>query len=393
MNTDEYIDQGEKYLMHTYSRFPVVIDRGKGVFLYDTDGKKYLDFGAGIGVSALGYGDERLSTAIKEQADNVIHTSNLYYNKPQITAAEKLTKASGMEKVFFTNSGTEAVEGAIKTAKKYAYDRDSHANHEIIAMSGSFHGRTLGALSVTANEHYKEPFMPMIEGVRYAKFNDIESVKSKVTDKTCAIILEPIQGEGGIHEADQKFMEDVRKLCDDHDILLICDEVQCGMGRTGNMFCYMRYGITPDIVTCAKALGCGVPVGAFLASKKCAGSLSPGDHGSTYGGGPIAMAVVNKVFDIFKEDNILEHVVDVGGYLQEKLDEIVLEKTSVSIRRGTGLMQGLELKVPVLDVISKALDKGLLLLSAEGNTLRFLPPLIIEKNHVDMMISILRECL
>ena len=285
MEKEKYITRAEECMFHVYNRFPVVFDHGEGVYLYDTDGKKYLDFGSGIGVMALGYGNKAYQDALKEQVDKLTHTSNLYYHLPMIEAAEKMTKLSGMDKIFFTNSGAEAIEGAIKVAKKYAFKRDGHAGHEIIAMQHSFHGRTVGALSATGTDHYREPFYPLMGGVKFANFNDLKSVEDAMDEKTCAILMEPIQGEGGIYPADASFIEGVRKLCDQHDILLIFDEIQCGMGRSGRLFAYQKYGVKPDILTSAKALGCGVPVGAFLVTNRVAeNSLEPGDHGTTYGG-------------------------------------------------------------------------------------------------------------
>ena len=325
----------------------------------------------------------------------MIHTSNLYYNLPLADAAEKLVKASGMDKVFFTNSGTEAIEGAIKVARKYAWLKDKRTDHEIIAMNQSFHGRSLGALSVTGNAHYQEPFKPLIGGIRFADFNDLESVKAQITDRTCAIILETVQGEGGIYPADPEFLKGVRKLCDEHDILMILDEIQCGMGRTGSMFAWQDYGVMPDVMTCAKALGCGIPVGAFVLNRKTAeNSLVPGDHGTTYGGNPLACAAVSKVFDLFEEQKIVEHVREIAPYLEEKLDALVEKYDSAAARRGKGLMQGLVIKgKPVGEVISKAMEHGLLVISAGSDVLRMVPPLVIEREHVDEMISILEKCL
>ena len=393
MTTQEYMELGDKYFVHTYNRYKIVMDKAKGVYIYDADGKKYLDFASGIGVASLGYGNKKYTEAIKSQVDKIMHTSNLFYNEPAALAAEKLVKASGLEKAFFTNSGAEAIEGALKMAKRYAYDRDGKSDHEIIAMGHSFHGRTMGALALTGNEHYQKPFGPMISGIRFAEYNDLDSVKALVNDKTCAIILEPVQGEGGIYPADKEFIEGIRKICDEKDILMICDEVQCGMGRTGKMFAFQNYNVKPDIIASAKALGCGVPVGAFVAGKKCCNSLVPGDHGTTYGGNPLVTSAVNAVFDIYEEENILENVKTVGAYLEEKLDEMVSENENIVLRRGKGLMQGLVLKTPVGDTINKAIEKGLLVISAAGNVLRLLPPLIITKENVDEMINILKECI
>ena len=387
-----YIDEAEKALLHTYNRYQVVFEKGDGVYLYDTDGKKYLDFVSGIAVFALGYHNKEYNDALKEQIDKIIHTSNYYYNLPAIEAAKKLTKISGMDRVFFTNSGAEAIEGAIKTARKYAYLKDGSTDHEIIAMNHSFHGRTMGALSVTGNPHYREAFEPMIGNIRFAELNDFDSVTEQVTDKTCAIIFETVQGEGGIHPATEEFMRRVRALCDERDILLILDEIQCGMGRTGEMFAWQRYGIKPDVMTTAKALGCGVPVGAFLMTEKVgAHSLAAGDHGTTYGGNPLACAAICKVIELFDKHSILNNVREVGGYLESCLDKVAGEFDCVKTRRGIGLMQGLVLDRPVGDIITKAMDKGLVLINAGTDIIRFVPPLVIDRQNVDDMIAILRE--
>ncbi len=390
----EYIDEAERDLLHTYNRYQVVLDKGEGVYLYDLDGKKYLDFCAGIAVFALGYHKEAYNNALKEQIDKLIHTSNYYYNVPAVEAARKIKKVSGMDRVFFTNSGAEAVEGAIKAARKYAYLKDGRTDHEIIAMNHSFHGRTFGALSVTGNPHYREAFEPMIGNIRFADMNDFDSVLSQVNDRTCAIILETVQGEGGIFPAEESFLKSLRALCDEKDILLILDEIQCGMGRTGYMYAWQRYGVKPDIMTTAKALGCGVPVGAFLMTEKVAAhSLTAGDHGTTYGGNPLACAAVEKVLDLFEEEHIIEHVREVAPYLEEKLDELVRDYAFIEARRGAGLMQGLVFDRPVAMVINKALENGLILINAGTSIIRFVPPLVITKENVDEMIGILRRCL
>lgn len=394
MNKQEYIDTAEQELLHTYNRFSLVLDHGAGVYLYDTDKKAYLDFAAGIAVCALGYSNEAYKNALKDQVDKLLHTSNLYYNVPTIEAAKKALKASGMDRIFFTNSGTEAIEGAIKAAKKYAYTRDGHAGHEIIAMKHSFHGRSIGALSVTGNAHYQEPFAPLMPGVKFAEYNNLESVKELVTDKTCAVIMETVQGEGGIYPADPAFIEGVRRLCDEKDILLILDEIQCGMGRTGEMFAWQNYGVKPDIMTCAKALGCGVPVGAFFLTQRVADkSLAPGDHGTTYGGNPFVGAAVSAVFDQFKACDILGHVKEVAPYLEQKLDELVEKYDFLVTRRGKGLMQGVVCKLPVGKVAAAALEQGLIVITAGADVLRFVPPLVIEKQHVDEMIEKLEKAL
>ena len=390
----QYIEEAESALLHTYNRYQVVLDKGDGVYLYDIEGKKYLDFCAGIAVFALGYHNKKYNDALKAQIDKVIHTSNYYYNVPAIEAAKKIKKVSGMDRVFFTNSGAEAVEGAIKAARKYAYLKDGTTDHEIIAMEHSFHGRTMGALSVTGNPKYREAFEPMIGNIRFAKMNDFESVLANVTDKTCAILFETVQGEGGIYPATEEFLKKVRTLCDERDILLILDEIQCGMGRTGTMYAWQRYGVKPDIMTSAKALGCGVPVGAFMMTEKVGqNSLTSGDHGTTYGGNPLAAAAINVVLDLFEENHIIENVHQVGAYLTEKLDELVQEYDFITERRGIGLMQGLVFEKPVGEIITKALDKGLILINAGTNIIRFVPPLVITRENVDEMMEILESCL
>jgi acetylornithine/N-succinyldiaminopimelate aminotransferase len=390
----EYIDEAEKDLLHTYNRYQVVLDHGDGVHLYDIDGKEYLDFVSGIAVFALGYNNKEYNDALKAQIDKVIHTSNYYYNVPAIEAAKKLKKVSGMDRVFFTNSGAEAIEGALKAARKYAYLKDGKTDHEIIALEHSFHGRTFGALSVTGNPKYREAFEPMIGNIRFAKMNDFESILENVNDKTCAIIMETVQGEGGIFPAEEEFLRKVRALCDEKDILLILDEIQCGMGRTGHMFAWQSYGIKPDIMTCAKALGCGVPVGAFLLNEKTGqNSLKAGDHGTTYGGNPLACAAISKVLDLFEQYNIIDNVNSVAPYLEKRLDELVDKYDFVTKRRGRGLMQGLVFDRPVADIIVSAMDKGLILINAGPSIIRFVPPLVISKDDVDKMIEILDSCL
>lgn len=390
----QLIKEAEEVLLHTYNRYPIVLDKGKGVYLYDIEGKRYLDFVSGIGVFALGYHNEAYNDALKEQIDKLLHTSNYYYNEPAIEAAKRLTKMTGLERIFFTNSGAEAVEGAIKAARKYAYQKDGRTGHEIIAMKKSFHGRTMGALSVTGNPKYQEPFLPLIGNIQFAKFNDFASVLDQVNSNTCAIILETIQGEGGIYPVEADFLKWVRELCDQKDILLILDEIQCGMGRTGSMFAWQQYGVKPDIMTTAKALGCGVPVGAFLMTEKVAqNSLCAGDHGTTYGGNPFVTTAINKVLDLFEQNHIIENVAIVGKYLEERLDELVQRKDCALERRGMGLLQGLVLDRPAGPVIGKALEQGLILINAGERVIRFIPPLIITKKQVDDMIAILKACI
>jgi len=388
-----YIKTAEEALLHTYNRYQIVLEKGEGVYLYDTEGKKYLDFAAGIAVCSLGYGNQKYTETLKKQIDKLTHTSNLFYSVPVANAAKALKEAAQMDRVFFTNSGTEAIEGALKAARKYAYTKGT-GKYEFIAMNHSFHGRSMGAVAVTGNAHYREAFEPLIGGVKFADFNDLESVKAQVTDKTCAIILEPIQGEGGIYPAKQEFLEGLRALCDEQDILLIFDEIQCGVGRSGSMFAWQGYGVKPDIMTIAKAVGNGVPVGAFAMTEKVAEkSLVPGDHGTTYGGNPFVCAAVDSVLQIIKEENLLEHVQSVSKYLEQELDKLVDENEYVETRRGKGLMQGLVLTKPVGDVIKKAMEEGLIAISAGGNVLRLVPPLIITESHVDEMITKLKMAL
>lgn len=390
---NEYMKMTEENLLHTYNRFPITLDRGDGVYLYDTDGKKYLDFMAGIAVSGLGYGNVELKNALKEQIDNLLHSSNLYYNTTCGKAAEALRRASGMNRIFFTNSGAEANEGALKAARKYAWQKKS-GRFEFIAMKDSFHGRTMGALSVTEHPAYREPFEPLIPGVSFAEFNNLESVKKLVNEKTCGIIVEPVQGEGGINTATKEFMTGIRKLCDEEGILMICDEIQCGMARTGEMFAWQLYGTKPDIMTMAKAIGSGVPVGAFAMTKAIAeASLKPGDHGTTYGGNPLACAAVAKTLEIYENQKLAAHVKEVGDYMEEQLKKLVEDYDCVVEQRGLGLIRGIKLSGPVGEVVKKAMKEGLLIISARSDVIRLVPPLVIEKEHVDEMIEKLRKVL
>jgi len=389
----QYIDKAERLLMHTYNRYQIVFDHGDGMYLYDINGKKYLDFAAGIAVFALGYNNKAYNDALKAQIDKLLHTSNLFYNIPAIEAAEKLLAASGMDKVFFTNSGTEAIEGAIKLARKYYYKKKGKADSQIIAMNHSFHGRSMGALSITGTKKYREAFEPLIAGVVFAEFNNLESVKELINENTCAVIMEPVQGEGGLYPASKEFIQGVRKLCTQHDIVLIFDEIQCGMGRTGTMFAYEQFGVKPDIMTTAKALGCGVPVGAFAAIERIADAFEPGDHGSTYGGNPFTTAAVSKVFDLFESEKLLDNVKLVAPYLEMKLDGLAKKYDCIAERRGMGLMQGLEFNMPVNNLLVKLHSKGLILISAGEKIIRFVPPLIAGKEHIDEMTDILDQCL
>lgn len=390
---NKYMEQMDQSLVHTYNRFPVVFEKGEGVYLYDIDGKKYLDFAAGIAVCGLGYGNAELKNALKDQIDKLMHTSNLYYNTTCGKAAATLKQASGMDKVFFTNSGTEAIEGVLKAARKYAYKKGT-GRYEFIAMENSFHGRSMGAVAVTGTESYRTPFEPLIGGVKFAKFNDLESVKAQITDKICAILLEPIQGEGGINLATQEFMEGIRQICDEEGILMICDEIQCGMGRSGAMFAWQKYGVKPDLMAMAKAIGSGVPVGAFAMTEQVAEySLEPGDHGTTYGGNPLACAAVAKTLEIFEKENLVDHVNEIGQYLREQLEKLQEECDGIEEIKGMGLIQGIRVKKPAGEVSSAALKEGLILISAKGNVMRIVPPVVIEKVHVDEFIEKLRKIL
>jgi acetylornithine/N-succinyldiaminopimelate aminotransferase len=387
------IAEADRLLMKTYNRYKIVLDKGDGVYLYDISGKRYLDFAAGIAVFAFGYGNDKYKAALKSQIDKLLHTSNLFYNAPAAEASDKLCKASGMDRVFFTSSGTEANEGAIKLARKYYYMKHGKTGGEIISMGHSFHGRSMGALSVTGTKKYREAFEPLIGGVVFAEYNNLQSVEELVKDSTCAIIVEPVQGEGGIYPADKEFLAGLKDLCDKKGILLIFDEIQCGMGRTGTMFAMEQYSIKPDILTCAKALGCGVPVGAFLATEAVAEAFKPGDHGTTYGGNPFATKAVSAVFDVFEELKILDNVKAVAPYLFGKLQSMADKYGFIKEHRGMGLMRGLEFIFPVNDIIVKAMEKGLILITAGANVIRFVPPLIITKQHVDDMAAILEGIL
>ncbi len=393
MEKQDYINGCEEGLLHVYNRFPVVFDHGEGMRLYDTDGKSYLDFASGIGVMAFGYGHPEYTKALHDQVDKLLHTSNLYYTKPLMKAAAAVRRASGMDKVFFTNSGAEAIEGALKTAKKYAYKKTGSAGKKVIAFNHSFHGRTVGALSVTGTDHYREPFYPLMGGVSFGTFNDIESVKKLVDADTCAIIVEPVQGEGGIVPATREFLTELRRLCDEHDMLLIFDEIQCGMGRTGYMYTYQSYDIRPDILTTAKALGGGVPVGAFVMTKKVAeSSLEAGDHGTTYGGNPLVCAAVDASIGLMESLDLPKHVRETAPYLEEKLEELCKKHPDVAVgHRGMGFMQGLIIEPSTKpgDIAAKALEKGLIVITAGADVLRLLPPLIADKPEIDEMAGIL----
>lgn len=390
---EDTIKRAEESLFHVYNRFPYVFTHGEGMYLFDENGDKYLDFGSGIGVMAFGYGDKEFNDAIKAQVDKLLHTSNLFYHNALEGAAKILCETSKMDKVFFTNSGAEAVEGALKSAKKHAYI-NKKKGQEIIAFESSFHGRTVGAVSVTGTSHYREPFYPLMDGVLFAKFNDIESVKDLVSEKTCAIIVEPVQGEGGIIPATKEFLQGLRDICDENKITLIFDEIQCGLCRTGEPYVWQRHNVRPDILCTAKALGAGIPVGAFLLTKELSeASLEPGDHGTTYGGNPLATAAVKASLTLMKERDICAHVRKLAPAFEEMLERLVKEKSSVMERRGVGFMQGLVLDTPVGEVLKATLQNGLITLSAGGNVLRLLPPLIAKKDDFEKCYEILSKVL
>ena len=396
MTSDEIMKKADEDLIAVYNRFPVVFSGGEGMYLFDNDGKRYLDFASGIGVNAFGYGDKEIAKELSMQLGTLVHVSNLYYTEPLSKAAEAVKEISGLDRVFFTNSGAEAIEGALKTAKRYYFNKTGKNDAKVIAMNSSFHGRTIGAVSVTGTDAYRSPFYPLMEGAVFADYNDLSSVEKLIDARTCAIIMETVQGEGGIHPSTAEFIKGVRRLCDEHDILLILDEIQCGMCRTGEFFAFQKYDVKPDILTSAKALGLGLPVGAFIVSERVAkNSLKPGDHGSTYGGNPLCTSAVSLSIRLMKERRVREHVKELTPYFEETLDRIVEGSDKVKERRGEGFMQGLLLdeNVKARDIVSAALSKGLILLTAEGNVIRMLPPLIAEKEDFDRMNEILSSLL
>lgn len=390
---DNYYLRGEDAFLHAYGRYDVILEKGEGCYLYDTNGKKYLDFYSGIGVNSFGHCYPPYVEALKKQLETLTHVSNYFYTPVAIEAAQRVKKATQLSGVFFCNSGTEATEGALKLARKYYYLKHGKADSEIISFHHSFHGRSTGSVKLTGNPHYQEAFGPLIEGVHYATLNDLESVKALINERTSAIIVEPLQGEGGLNPCHKDFLQGLRQLCDEHDICLILDEVQCGMGRTGTIMTYFQYDILPDIVCLAKGIGCGVPVGAFVANEKYAQAMQPGDHGSTYGGNPLVCAAVKTVFDLLEKEDMMAHVRDISEYLLEQLDDIVEEFDCVESHRGLGLMQGLVFKDDVRPVVKALLDEGVIVVTAGVNVLRMLPPFIIEEKHVDEFIGKLREIL
>lgn len=391
MEPNEVVALEAKYIVPTYIRPPVVFSHGQGVHLYDVDGNRYLDFSAGIAVTALGHSDEIWANAIAEQAGRLSHVSNLYHTLPQVELAQRLVENSFADKVFFCNSGSEANETALKFARKFARSRsDAGSKTNIIAFYGSFHGRTMGALSTTYKDKYRQPFEPLIPGVTFTEFNNLEAAIAAVNPNTCAVIVEPVQGEGGIHPADQAFLAGLRKLCDENDTLLIFDEVQCGLGRTGTLWAHERSGVTPDIMTLAKPLAGGLPIGATLVTDAVSGVIKPGDHGNTFAGGPLVCTAANVVFDRINDPAFLAHVQETGNYLRESIAGI--DSSLVTSVRGQGLLIGVELSVPVAPIITVAREQGLLVINAGENVLRLCPPLIVSKEDVDQALDILGHC-
>lgn len=384
---EKIINTGKSYLMNNYGRYPICFEKGEGCKVYDKNGKEYIDFLGGVAVNSLGYGHKNLVDAIKNQAEKLIHISNYFWIENQVSLGKLLSENSFADKSFFCNSGAEANEAAIKLARKYSYKKyGPHKNH-IIAMSGSFHGRTLATLSMTSNKKYQEGFGPCPEGFSFAKFNDIESLAEQVTENACAVILEPIQGEGGVTPADISYLGEVKDICQKNNVLLIFDEVQCGIGRTGNLFAYESYGILPDIVSLAKGLGGGFPIGAVIATDQVASAFEPGDHGSTFGGNPLACAAALATLNTILEDGFLDNVCDTSSYFIEKLNTLKEKHSVIKSVKGKGLLLGLELKVEGSEIVKKALNQGFLINCTASNVLRFVPPLIIEKNHIDSLIT------
>ncbi len=393
MDKKEIMKNNEKYFMNVFSgRYPVAVDHGQGTKVYDKDGTEYIDFLAGIGVNALGYSHEKLVSALKDQIENVIHCSNLYYIEPQAKLEELLIEKSCADQLFFTNSGAEANEGAIKLTRKY-FNAKNEDKYEIITAEKSFHGRTLATIAATGQRKYQKPFEPMPEGFKTVPFNDLEAVKEAVGPKTAAIMIEPVQGEGGVYPASSSYMKGLRKLCDERDILLIFDEIQCGIGRTGSLFAYEQYEVEPDIFTLAKALGGGVPVGAFLAKKEVADAFEPGDHGSTFGGNHLATRAAYTTLKIIMEENILEHVNEMEEYFVSELNKLKEQFKSVKEVRGKGLMLGLQLtdSVDAPEMVNSLFEKGFLLNAVQDHALRFLPPLIVDKEDIDKLITAIKD--
>ena len=382
-----------KYLLTTYNRYPVVLDRGKGVFLYDVDGKKYLDFVSGLGVNALGHAHPRIVKTIRDQAAKLLHVSNLYYHEYQGPLAQKLCSLSGLDRAFFQNSGTEAIEGSIKLARLAGHRAGGEAKSKLVALDGSYHGRTFGALSLTGQDKHRKGFEPLLDDVTFVKQNDVESLRAAVNDNTCAIVLEPIFGEGGIYECTPEFLRECRALADRHKAALIFDEIQCGLGRTGTIFAFQSFGVTPDIVAIAKPIAAGLPLGAFIAKEEFASAISPGQHGTTFGGGPLACRVALEFFSIIEEEKLLENVQRVGAYLHEQLQGLVSKRNAAVAVRGRGFIQGIQLEIPARPIVDGGLAEGVLFNSTQDTVVRFLPPFLLEEKHVDKGIRVLKKLL
>jgi len=392
-NSEEIIQRERQFLLQTYNRYPVVMVRGKGAFLYDLDGKKYLDFVAGLGVNALGHAHPRMVKVIREQAAKVVHLSNLYYNEYQGLLAEKLCRLSGLQRVFFSNSGTEAIEGAIKLARLAGHRAGGEAKAKLVALEGSYHGRTFGALSLTGQEKYRKGFEPLLDDVTFVPQNNLEGLRAAVTAETCAIVLEPIFGEGGVRECSVEFLRECRALADQHHAALIFDEIQCGLGRTGNVFAFQTFGVTPDIVAVAKPIAGGLPLGAFLAKEEVASAISVGQHGTTFGGGPLACRAALEYLAILEEEKLLENVNRVGDYLRHELHGLTGKYAAVLEARGRGMIQGLQLDIPARPIVEEGLTHGVLFNSTQDTVVRFLPPFLLEEKHVDKGIRVLKKLL
>jgi predicted acetylornithine/succinylornithine family transaminase len=394
MNTLEQIAELERqYLLQTYNRYPIAFSRGKGVFLFDLEGKRYLDFVSGLGVNALGHAHPRIVKAIRDQAAKLVHISNLYYHEYQGPLAEKLCKLSGLNRAFFSNSGTEAIEGSIKLARLAGHRAGGAAKSRLVALDGSYHGRTFGALSLTGQDKHRKGFEPLLEEVTFVKQNDLESLRSAISDETCAIVLEPVFGEGGIYECSVEFLQECRALADRHRAALIFDEIQCGLGRTGTIFAFQSFGVTPDIVAIAKPIAAGLPLGAFLAKEEFASAISPGQHGTTFGGGPLACRVALEFLAIVEEEKLLENVNKVGAYLQQELKALAEKSAAATEVRGRGFIQGIQLEIPARPIVDAGLAEGVLFNSTQDTVVRFLPPFLLEEKHVDKGIRVLKKLL
>jgi predicted acetylornithine/succinylornithine family transaminase len=391
MKEKEIMALADENIMNTYKRFPIVLVKGSGVKVWDVNGKEYLDFVAGIAVCNLGHSHPQIIATVKEQLENLTHVSNLYYTEPQAQLAKLLVDNSFADKVFFCNSGAEANEAAIKLARKYAHENMGPDKFELITMKDSFHGRTMATITATGQEKFQFGFTPLLEGFTYVPFNDLQALEARISNKTCGIMVEPIQGEGGVNIPDTQYLARMREICDRHGILLIVDEVQTGMGRTGELFAYEHSGIKPDIMTLAKALGNGFPIGAMLATNKIAKAFIPGNHASTFGGSPLAMAAANATVKTMLQEGILEHCRKMGDYFLLQLKKLQQKHKIIKEVRGMGLMLAAQLNIESGDIVNECLQKGLLINSAGSKTLRFVPPLIITTQDVDQAIKVLDE--